>query len=104
MGNHKALLDPGEEFAQSIEYLELREDVNWLMSDKRGRRFIARFLHTHGWNPRVSMTPFTGNSTTFKLTGRLEAATLLLALIGDLESDLTYRMIGENFYKSETSQ
>lgn len=93
--------DPSEAFRQDIAYLQLKDDVNWFMSDPRGRRFIARFLRTHGWNPRQSQTPFTGNSTTFKLTGRLEAATLLLELLGELETGLTYRMIGENFYNTE---
>ena len=74
-----------------------KDDVHWLMTDIRGRRFIARMLKTYGEDITSDVTSFTGNSTTFKLEGMREAAKILQSRLIDLEPELFLLLLKENF-------
>lgn len=55
------------------------EDVRWLMSSPRGRRFVWRVLSKAG----IYRTSFTGNSETFFREGARNLGLFLLAEIND---------------------
>ena len=52
------------------------EDLKWVLSNKRGRRFIWRFLEKAG----VFKSSFTGNSETFFREGQRNMGLMVLAL------------------------
>lgn len=54
-------------------------DFQWLMSDKRGRRFVWRLLAKTG----VFRSSFTGNSETFFREGARNVGLMLLAEINE---------------------
>lgn len=57
------------------EQRQRAEDLKWVMSDTRGRRFIHDVLETTG----VYRNPFTGNSETFFRCGEMNVGQRLLA-------------------------
>lgn len=77
------------------------DDVKWIMSEKRGRRFIARLLKTYGEDPTSSVTSFTGNSATFELEGMRKAGKILQSNLIRLEPDNFLLLLKENFILPE---
>lgn len=77
------------------------EDVSWIMSERRGRRFIARLLKTYGEDPTSSVTSFTGNSATFELEGMRKAGKILQSNLIRLEPEKFLLLLKENFILPE---
>lgn len=63
------------EQARKLERDQEKTDFAWLMSDKRGRRFMWRMLDRTG----VFRNPFTGNSETFFRCGEMNVGQKLMA-------------------------
>lgn len=68
------------------------EDFKWLMSDKRGRRFVWRLLEMTG----VYRTSFTGNSTTFFNEGMRNVGLMVVNEIHSNCPELYDTLIKEN--------
>lgn len=68
------------------------EDFKWLMSDKRGRRFIWRLLEMTG----VYRTSFTGNSTTFFNEGQRNIGLMVVNEVHSNCPELYETLIKEN--------
>lgn len=68
------------------------EDFKWLMSDKRGRRFVWRMLEVTG----VYRTSFTGNSTTFFNEGMRNIGLIVMNEIHEHCPELYETLIKEN--------
>ncbi len=66
-------------------------DFKWLMSDKRGRRFLMALLDSTG----CFRNPFTGNSETFFRCGEQNVGQRYLAMINDHCPDKYNLMITE---------
>lgn len=73
---------------QKIEF----EDLKWVMSNKRGRRFAWRLLDRAG----IYRTSFTGNSTTFFNEGMRNIGLMLVADIHEACPEAYALMIKEN--------
>lgn len=69
-----------------------KADFAWLMSDKRGRRFIWRLLDTSG----VYRSSFTGNSETFFREGARNVGLQIIADIHEFAPDAYVTMIEEH--------
>jgi hypothetical protein len=67
------------------------EDFKWLMSDKRGRRFVWRLLEKSG----IYRNPFTGNSQTFFNCGQMNMGQWLMAEIHEVCPELYMLMVTE---------
>lgn len=67
------------------------DDIKWLMSDKRGRRFVWRLLEKTG----IYRTSFTGNSETFFKEGARNVGLQILALIHEHCPDKYTLMVTE---------
>ncbi len=67
------------------------DDVRWLMSSPRGRRFIHRLLSEGG----VFRSTFTGNSTGFYLEGKRALALFVLGEVTDNCMDEYVAMLKE---------
>lgn len=70
---------------------EAADDFRWLMSDKRGRRIVARLLADTG----VFRCSFTGNSETYFREGERNVGLRLLAQVNDLTPELYPTMLRE---------
>jgi hypothetical protein len=68
------------------------EDFKWLMSDKRGRRFVWRLLEMTG----VYRTSFTGNSTTFFNEGQRNIGLMVVNEVHAHCPELYETLIKEN--------
>ena len=68
------------------------EDLLWILSDRRGRRFLWRLLDRCG----VFRTSFTGNSTTFFNEGMRNVGLIILSGIMAADPAATLAMIQEN--------
>ena len=68
------------------------EDFKWIMSDKRGRRFMWRLLEVTG----VYRTSFTGNSTTFFNEGMRNVGLIVMNEIHENCPELYETLIKEN--------
>lgn len=68
------------------------EDFKWLMSDKRGRRFIWRLLSLTG----LFLNAFTGNSETFFRCGKAAIGQTVFAEINMLCPEKYELMVKEN--------
>lgn len=66
-------------------------DFKWLMSDKRGRRFMWRLLGITG----LYRSSFTGNSSTFFNEGQRNIGLMLIAEVNDLTPDSYAIMLEE---------
>jgi hypothetical protein len=102
-------LDSDEDALRERARLEMRlteevidDDIVHVMSDAAGRRFVAFHLRANGEDPTMPQTSFTGNSTTFKLEGRREAAKMLQARIIKACPQLFMQMWAENFINEAT--
>lgn len=67
------------------------EDFKWLMSDKRGRRIVFRWLERTG----VFQSSFTGDAETFFREGQRNVGLQLLAQVNDLTPQLYPTMLKE---------
>ena len=67
------------------------EDINWLMSNKAGRRIAWRLLERTG----VFRSSFTGNSETFFREGQRNVGLMLLDQIHRVAPDLYATMLKE---------
>ena len=79
------------EQARKVERDQEKADFAWLMSDKRGRRFIWRMLETTG----VYRSSFTGNSETFFREGARNVGLKLIADIHEFAPDAYPMMLEE---------
>lgn len=79
------------EQARKVERDQEKADFAWLMSDKRGRRFMWRMLEVTG----VYRTSFTGNSTTFFNEGMRNVGLQLIANIHEFAPDAYTTMLDE---------
>lgn len=68
------------------------EDLKWLMSDKRGRRFIWSLLAFTG----VFRNPFTGNSETFFRCGEMNVGQKYLGDINQHAPERYNQMVTEH--------
>jgi len=85
---HKEDLKKTSALKQKIEI----EDLKWVMSNKRGRRFAWRLLDRAG----IYRTSFTGNSTTFFNEGMRNIGLMLVADIHEACPEAYALMIKEN--------
>lgn len=67
------------------------EDFKWIMSNKRGRRFVWRLLDKAG----VFRSSFTGNSETFFREGQRNLGLQVLAMIHEHTPDAYTLMLSE---------
>ena len=67
------------------------EDLKWIMSNKRGRRFIWGMLDRAG----IYRSSFTGNSTTFFNEGQRNIGLQLVGMIHEFCSDQYAVMVKE---------
>ncbi len=67
------------------------EDFKWIVSNKRGRRFIWRLLDQAG----VFRSSFTGNSETFFREGQRNLGLRVLGLIHEHAPETYAQMLGE---------
>lgn len=67
------------------------DDVRWLMSDKRGRRFVWRLLEAAG----IYRSSFTGNSTTFFNEGARNVGLRFLADVNEACPERYLEMLKE---------
>jgi len=79
------------EQARKVERDQEKADFAWLMSDKRGRRFIWRMLETTG----VYRSSFTGNSETFFREGARNVGLKLISDIHEFAPDAYPMMLEE---------
>ncbi|THF64320.1 Bbp19 family protein [Pseudothauera rhizosphaerae] len=68
-----------------------RDDFEWLMNDKRGRRIVWRLLERTG----VFRSSFTGNSETFFREGERNVGLLLMAMIHESAPEQYATMLEE---------
>ena len=80
------------EQARKVERDQEKADFAWLMSDKRGRRFIWRMLETTG----VYRSSFTGNSETFFREGARNVGLKLISDIHEFAPDAYPMMLEEH--------
>lgn len=78
------------ENARKLDRDQEKADFAWLMSDKRGRRFMWRMLEVTG----VYRSSFTGNSETFFREGQRNVGLKLISDIHELAPD-TYTLMLE---------
>lgn len=83
---------------QDKEKLKLRReqllsDMDWLLSDERGRNVIGNILA----ECRLMDSNFTGNSETFKLEGRREVALSLVRWMREASPKNARKLIGDLF-------
>lgn len=99
----KKVVDPfdlkGQEEAQKeakkladFEEKTETEDLKWVMSNKRGRRFVWRLMERTG----IYRTSFTGNSTTFFNEGQRNIGLMLVSEIHEVCPDQYTLMVKEN--------
>lgn len=86
-------LTDAEKLARQIEL----EDFKWLMSSKRGRRIVWRWLERTG----MFRSSFTGNSETFFREGQRNVGLVLMAQINDAAPDMYPVMLQEQRKDSE---
>jgi hypothetical protein len=67
-------------------------DFKWLMSDRRGRRFMWRLLGMTG----LYRSSFTGNSATFFNEGQRNIGLMLIAEVNELTPDSYANMLEEH--------
>lgn len=79
------------EQARKLEHDQEKADFAWLMSDKRGRRFIWRMLEATG----VYRSSFTGNSETFFREGARNVGLQLISNIHEFTPDVYTTMLEE---------
>lgn len=79
------------EQARKVERDQEKADFAWLMSDKRGRRFIWRMLENTG----VYRSSFTGNSETFFREGARNVGLKLISDIHEFAPDAYPLMLEE---------
>lgn len=79
------------EQARKLERDQEKADFAWLMSDKRGRRFIWRMLENTG----VYRSSFTGNSETFFREGARNVGLKLISDIHEFAPDAYPLMLEE---------
>ncbi len=79
------------EQARKLERDQEKADFAWLMSDRRGRRFIWRMLETTG----VYRSSFTGNSETFFREGARNVGLKLISDIHEFAPDAYPLMLEE---------
>lgn len=75
------------------------EDFKWIVSNKRGRRFIWRFLEKAG----VFRSSFTGNSETFFKEGQRNLGLFVLGLIHEHAPDAYVQMLKEQSEHERTN-
>ena len=85
---HKETKKRVSELKEKIEV----DDLKWIMSNKRGRRFAWRLLDRAG----IYRTSFTGNSTTFFNEGMRNIGLMLVADIHEACPEAYALMIKEN--------
>ena len=99
----KSVVDPFDLKGQEQAQLEARkladheertevEDLKYVMSNKRGRRFVWRLLDRAG----IYRSSFTGNSTTFFNEGQRNIGLMLVAEIHDACPEQYTLMVKEN--------
>lgn len=88
-GQEEAEADAREEAKLEAKIEE--EDLKWVMSNKRGRRFVWRLLDRAG----IYRSSFTGNSTTFFNEGQRNIGLMLVAEIHRSCPDQYTQMIKE---------
>lgn len=71
------------------------DDFKWLMSNKRGRRFVWRLLERTG----VFRTSFTGTSATYFNEGQRNVGLMLIAQVNDCCPDAYAQMLQESKQK-----
>ena len=79
------------ELARKVDRDQEKADFAWLMSDRRGRRFIWRMLETTG----VYRSSFTGNSETFFREGARNVGLKLISDIHEFAPDAYPLMLEE---------
>jgi hypothetical protein len=80
-----------QEQAMKVARDQEKADFAWLMSDKRGRRFMWRMLEVTG----VYRSSFTGNSETFFREGARNVGLKLMADIHDYAPESYLLMLDE---------
>ena len=79
------------EQTRKVERDQEKADFAWLMSDKRGRRFMWRMLEVTG----VYRSSFTGNSETFFREGARNVGLKLISDIHEFAPDAYTTMLEE---------
>lgn len=79
------------ENARKLDRDQEKADFAWLMSDKRGRRFMWRLLERTG----VYRNPFTGNSETFFRCGAMNVGQMYMADLTDMAPEGYLMMLEE---------
>lgn len=79
------------EVRQRFTSYQKAEDFKWLMSDRRGRRFVWRLLEETG----LFQSSFTGNSETFFREGQRNVGLRLMAMINEHCPDRYNQMVTE---------
>lgn len=83
--------EEAQKLADNEERTEI-EDLKWVMSNKRGRRFVWRLMERTG----LYRTSFTGNSTTFFNEGQRNIGLFLVSEIHEACPDQYTLMVKEN--------
>ena len=79
------------ELARKVDRDQEKADFAWLMSDRRGRRFIWNLLDRTG----MYRNPFTGNSETFFRCGAMNVGKQLMADILEFTPEQYLTMLEE---------
>lgn len=82
--NARSLSDEQSAQKEQLAAIQEAEDLKWIMSDKRGRRYMWRLLERTG----LYRSSFTGNSETFFREGERNIG---LALMSALMSNCSER-------------
>lgn len=84
---------------EEAEFAEKQEDrdFRWIMSDIKGRRFMASLLMTCGCDPRRTETGFTGNSRSFFNEGMQQIGLKVQSRMINLCPDEYMQMMREIF-------
>lgn len=74
-------------------------DINWLMSEPRGRRFVAWFLGQCG----MDKLSFTGNSETFFREGNRNMGIMLKSRIDEVAPEMYIKMLVETLERNKNA-
>ena len=69
-----------------------RDDLNWILSDARGRRFVNRLLAQTG----VYRNPFTGNSQTYFKCGEMNIGQWVVAQVQSVSMNSYTKLLQEH--------
>lgn len=97
LGEERAHAEAGQK--AKLRGQQEAEDFKWIMSNKRGRRFVWRLLDKAG----VFRSSFTGNSETFFREGQRNLGLQVLGLIHEHTPETYAQMLSEKREQERTN-